>query len=258
MNEIKITTPDVKWQAGIVEFDNFNEYKEQASEIASFINSFSLTDENIQTAKKMLASSRKIVNALDKKRIGIKKDLLKSYEIFENQIKELKAIIDEADVTIRNQVKEIEEKEREEKRLKIKEMWDKRIQQYEVQIIPNLFDRWLTPQHLNKSMSMKKVEEDMVKFLEQRQQDLEALNTMDDKSELIAEYFKTLSLTETMVNHREKIEREELAKKAARILDADDEDEEMEIFIVTGKKDIAMTKLLLNSNGIKYRITKGI
>ena len=139
MNEIANLTPDVTYSAGIVKFENFEEYKMQAENLAAFVSSIVATEETVQASKKMIAATRKIVDGLNRRRIDMKKDILASYTDFEKQVKELQGIIDGADRIVREQVNELEEKRRAEKKEEIKAIWDKRSPMYDIPI-PNLFN----------------------------------------------------------------------------------------------------------------------
>lgn len=252
-NEVKINQPDVQFAVGNVSFVNFEQYKENAQEIAEFINQFELTDSNVKEAKNMLARSRKVVQALDKHRIEIKKAMLSPYDEFAAQITELKKIVDDADAKVRARIKAFENQEREEKKQKIMEVWEKRIVMYDLDEIPDLFDKWLTPQHLNKNMSMKKVEANMTEFLEKVQADIEALNTFEDRTVMIADYLKCFNLPEVFANVRAREEREEQAKRVAEALNEEAEPEEpTAVFVIKGQKDIVAAEALLKANGIEF------
>ncbi len=252
-NELNAITPDIQFTTGIVVFNNFEMYKEEAKAIARFISEFELTDSNVSDAKAMLAGARRVVQGLDKKRIEIKKTILAPYDDFASQIEELKAIVNDADSKIRNVIKDLENKEREEKRQKIVDVWTKRFTMYDLDGIPGLFNRWLTPQHLNKSMSMKKVEESMTAFLEQVQSDIEALNTFDDKESMIADYLTCFSLSEVFAHVKEREEREAQAKQVVEALNDEPITEPTATFIITGQKDILAAEALLKANGINFK-----
>ena len=100
------------YSPAVVKFDKFEYYKEQANEIAEYINTTVLTNDNIKEVKKDLADARKVVKGLDKIRIELRKELLVSFNDFEKQVKEIQKIIDDADTNLRDQVKALEEQER--------------------------------------------------------------------------------------------------------------------------------------------------
>lgn len=235
--------PDVKYQTGTITFPAFEFYKGQAHKIADQIQETEVSEDNVKDVKKLLADARKVTSALDQRRIQIKKEILKDYTTFEGQIKELTAIIDEADNDVRSKVRLMEEKEREVKKEAIKELWDKRITQYQIaDLIPDPFERFINPTHLNKSTSMKNVESDMVEWLEDTEKAITTLKAMDD--EYLVEYLGCLDITAAIsaVNDRAKI-REAVGEVS---------DEETASFIITGKKNIKLVEMLLNENEIEF------
>lgn len=250
-NELDVIMPDIQFTVGVVKFDNFEMYKEEAEAIARFISEFELTDNNVNDAKAMLAGARRVVQGLDKKRIEIKKTILAPYEDFASQIDELKAIVNDADSKVRSAIKSLENKQRKEKQKQIRKIWDKRIVMYDLDGIPSLFDKWLTPQHLNKGMSMKKVEESMVEFLEKVQQDIEALNTFDNSAELIADYLDRFNLPEVFANAKARQAREAQARQIKEAID-EETVEPTAVFVIKGQKDIVAAEALLKANGIEF------
>lgn len=246
MNELILDT-DIQFKPAEIQFPRFEELKTNALELADRISKVEVTDDNIKAVKKDLVQVRKLTTELNNRRKLIKAEILHDYNIFESQIKEIDGIIASAEELVRTQVKVIDEQERARKYDNIREIWDKRIGQYTLSNYGDFFERWLQPQHLNKTVSMKSVEEDMVKWLEDRQKDMDVLMTMD--GEYFVEYIDTLDLAAAIqtVNHR----------KEVRNMVQDDEDpDDTAIFVITGAKDIKLTEALLKENEIEYRRTK--
>lgn len=236
--------PDVKYNTGMVTFPAFEFYKGQAEQIAKQIKETDVTEENVKDVKKLLADARKVTIALDQRRIAIKKEILRDYNTFESQIKELTSIIDEADNDVRSKVRLMEEKEREVKENTIKELWDKRVSQYQINdYVPTAFNFWLQPSYLNKSTSMKSIEKEMVDWLEATENAINTLKGMDE--EYLVEYINCLDLSTAIssVNERSKI----------REVVSDMSDEETASFIITGKKNIKLVEMLLNENEIEFK-----
>lgn len=247
--EIQAQSSDVVFRPAVVEFVGFEHYKAQAEQIAEYVRGIDVTEENLQAVKKDLAAVRKLTGELDRRRIGIKKEILAGYTDFEKEVKEIIAIIDSADEEIRSKTRELDEQEREAKKQKIHELWNKRAGMYQISdVFPDAFLLWLTPQHLNKSVSMKSVEADMVDWLEKTEKEINALKSMDD--EYMVEYFSCLDMAKAVeaVNARR-----EIADRIAEAADEDEPEEESAIFIITGKKNITLTEMLLKENEIEYR-----
>lgn len=246
MNEL-ILDGDIQFRPAEIQFPRFEELKTHALELAGRIAVVEVTEENVKAVKKDLAQVRKLTTELNNRRKLIKAEILKDYNTFEAQIKEIDGIISEAEETVREQVRVIDEAERDRKHDAIREIWDKRIGQYSIAAYGDYFERWLQPSHLNKSTSMKSVEDDMVRWLEDRQRDIFTLQSMDE--EYLVEYIDSLDLAGSIVavNHRHEIR---------SVMTEDEDTEDTATFIVTGKKDIKLTESLLTENEIEYRRIK--
>ncbi len=243
--------PDVTCNKALIKFPAFEHYKQQAQQIAGYINSLVLTDDNIKDVKKDLAAARKLTDGLDKKRIQIKNAILEDYVEFESQVKELQGIIKEAEGTLRTKVRELEEEERQAKKAQIRKIWDKRYPLYEISqyLTPDdAFRSWITPQHLNKSVSIKSIEKEMVEWLEGTNKDLATVKTMGDS--YLVEYIGCLDLAEAIsaANLRNEIKMEIERGEYEEV-----SDETTATFIITGDKNIRLTELLLRDNDIEYR-----
>lgn len=241
----QLISKDIQYTTGVVKFNNYEQYYERACEVARYIHSVELTEDNIKQCKTDLADARKVVKALDQVRIKVKKELLKPYQDFEEKIKALQKIIDDADGRLREQVKEIEENERMKKKDAIREIFNKRVAMYDInQYLSDAFDLWLTPKHLNKSMSLAKVEKDMTQWLEHAQKDIDTIKSFDDADVILTDYIMTLDINEA-------IERNQRRKEVAQTIKADDI-EEIATYIVKGAANIRLTEILLRENGIEF------
>lgn len=228
---------------------NFHEYEKLKSEaimISEYLSQMEVTEDNIKEQKKILARVNKSVKLLNDRRIAIKKEILEPYTVFESQVKEIEKIVKDADEVLRNQVREIEEREREEKKKKLKDIWDLRITQYKYAKIFE-FDDWITSQHLNKTYSMNKCEDDMVNFLETTEKDLEVLSSMEDAADLRIEYKSSLSVSDAInaVNSRKRIVEEQ--KEIIQ------EDNQKYYLSFDNKKDFEFAKMVLKEKEINFK-----
>ena len=104
---------------------NFEELKKEVTEKANMYKSLVYTDENIKEAKADRAALNKFSKALNDGKKDVKKMMLEPYSVFEGQVKELIAIVDEANANIDSQVKAYDQKKREEKLIKVEEIYDR-------------------------------------------------------------------------------------------------------------------------------------
>ncbi len=232
-----------------MQFPDYENYKSQAEQIAAYIRDIVPTEDGIKEAKTTLAAARRVTDGLNRKRIDLKKQILGNYSEFESQIRSLTGVIDEADSDLRGKVRDLEEQEREEKKQKIRDMWNKRFTDYTLsQLVSSdiAFNRWLQPVHLNKTTTMKAVEMSMVFWLEEREKDLQACRSMGD--EYLTEYLLSYDLSITIASVKDRAERAE----AVNQLTAEDP-EVTAVFYITGKAYISLTERLLKENEINYR-----
>jgi len=238
--------PDVSFDPAHVTFPTFEFYKEQAHKIADQVKNTEVTEDNIKEVKLLLADARKVSDGLSRRRIDIKKEILKEFDAFEKQVKELASIIDEADSELRGKVRMLEEAERNRKLKDIEDLWGKRAGAYQIfDLAPTAFDMWMEPQMLNKSTSMKAIETNMVEWLEDSEKAINTLKAMDD--EYLVEYLGCFDLAGAInaVNNRKELK--------SRITKTPDEDtREKAVFTVYGKKDIKLTETLLTENEIEF------
>ena len=239
---------DITYQIPQVNFPAFEDYKQQAEAVSSYIRSLPVTQENIKAVKVELAKARKLTDRLNRSRIDIKKAILSQYTVFESQVKELCDIVGEADKELRDKVRQLEELERKCKMSEIEELWDKRVAQYDeiTKYFPCALDLWFQPQFLNKSVSMKQIEDDMRDWLEECDNNIRVASKMGE--DYLYEYTVTGNLAEAieLVQKREQWESE---------LEDEDPEEEIpvQIFVVSGEKDIKLAEMLLKENNINYK-----
>ena len=222
----------ITYSLGQISFPNYEEVIQWAKEVAETLNATELREDNVKDVKASLAAARKVVDGINARRIEVKKALLTPYDTLEAQVKVITNIINEADGVLRDKVRAMEEAERDAKRETLKGIWDLRIPLYTfTDYIPDPFDRWVTPQHLNKTTSLKKCEDDMAAWMEQREQDITTIKRLPDSTQILISYASCLDLTRAIQVGQEqaKREREVTTSNPAGLLVA--------TFVITGEKD---------------------
>lgn len=240
--------------APIVTFEEYEKLKSQAAVIAENLLAIKVTEENVKSAKKVLAEVNKRVALLNQQRIAIKNEILKPYDSMAAQVKEIESIVKIAEDRVREQVRELEETEREKKRVDLETIWADRIGMYEYAKVLNISD-WIEPMHLNKTQTVKKSEEEMTAFLERSERDIETLSGMASADDLIHEYRQSkdmASAIQTVAERKRKIaEQTQVLKASVETI----EPEEF-LFVVIGEKDKKLTELLLKENGIEFIVRR--
>lgn len=243
-NKIQVVKP-------VINFEEYRVLIHQAQQVAEYINSITLTDENVKDVKKILANANKSIKALNDRRIAIKKEIMEPYEVFNQQIKDIESIVKDADQRLRDEVRNLEEKARDEKKKEIENLWEKRVFQYEYASLMDFYN-FLENKHLNKTYSLSKVEDDMVEFLEKSENDLKILCTRDDKDQAIEIYMDTRDLGQTLLILDEKKRQAEEYKE--KLKDIEPQKETRYAFVITGNKDKNFVEMLLKNNEITYEL----
>lgn len=250
---LEIDIKQISVQQGKIDFPIYEQLKESALQLAENIRSVEVTEENVKFSKQLLASVNKRIKEMEDERISIKKQMLKPYELFEQQVKEIVTIVKDADAVVREQIRDLEEIEREAKRNDIQDIYEKRIKYYSFGDIFG-FDDFLKPQHLNKSVSMKSVEADMVAWLEKIDTDLTAMKSLPNTDEILTEYFDTKDLAAAIRIVNERNER----KRALYQQIPSQKYTQRNSYVITlaNEKDLLAVEMFMKMNEIKYTLDK--
>lgn len=208
MNELQII---VNQQQGKIT-TNFDKVKEILTEQMAIYKELEVTEDNKTERKKDIATLRKMIKAVNSKRIEVKKECLKPYEVFEKQATELVDIINQPIRILDSQVKEFEDKQRLQKIENINELFDEIILSYpelidEIGIVTIYDSRWE-----NATTSMKSIREDIAAKLDKIQADITLIKSMpsDKTEEALKLYWGDLDVTKaiTMINRYEQQKKE--------------------------------------------------
>lgn len=242
--ELKIYNPTLDNALKHIDW-NFEELKKEVTEKANVYKSLVYTDENIKEAKADRATLNKFSKALNDGKKDVKKMMLEPYSVFEGQVKELIAIVDEANANIDSQVKAYDQKKREEKLIKVEEIYDRTFASAEELKEILTFKRVFKESYLNVTTTLKSITNDMEHMRDSVRHDLEVINaeTGEYQFEMKQKYIETLNITEALMvkqtyeeNARRKAEYEarrkaELEERQAR------EKAEAEKLAEAGKKE---------------------
>lgn len=238
----------ITYQQGTIAFPEFEQYLSHARMMADVLDNTELTEENVKTVKAELAAARSVCDALNRRRIEVKKAILAPYDTLEAQVNTITDTIKIAEDKLRAKVREMEEAEREEKRLVLLGIWEKRISLYTFpDVIPDAFEKWLQPKFLNKTTPISRSEEDMTAWMEAREGEVQTIRTLPDSDLILDVYGETANIAMAISEGRNRKERLEKIRKTT------DPDIELATFVVKGQKDIQLTELLLKTNNIDYR-----
>lgn len=191
--ELKIISPQESGFVKEIQWNN-EELKAWISEKLKDYKGLVFTESTISDAKKDRADLNKLKKAFEDERKRIKKLCMEPYEEFERQEKELIALIDEPLQLIDCQIKEVEEKRKEEKRLRINDLFSTIGFQAFVSLDMIWDEKWL-----NATVSMSKIEEQMKSRMYQIGEDVFTIRNLPEFSfEAMEVYKKSLDLTKAI------------------------------------------------------------
>lgn len=246
MNEVLNIIPAISVKEAQVTLNNYDDFIAMCQEVKNIVDSTVITEDNLPEVKDILARARKVEKGLTDKRIQIKKEILKQYEVFESQIKEGIAIIDSADSELRSKVRELEEAERDAKEVELHKLFNEYLERSDVSSLVT-FEFILDQKWLNKSVSLKKATQEMYESMNTANEDLYSFNGNPDSSRLIDLYLQGNSVAQAI----NKLNQEkETAKRIAELTNS----KPVESFTITihSKKDFELAKRLLEENDIKF------
>jgi hypothetical protein len=198
MNELQIL---INQQSGVIT-TNFEDIKTSLSDQMQIYKELVVTEENKTERKKDVATLRKMVKAVNDKKVDVKNEFMKPYTTFEQNVKELIDIINEPISIIDNQVKEYEEKQRLAKQDTIKALFLEMIIDYpdcmqdEIQLDTVYDNRWE-----NATASMKSVKEEMTVKLDTIKNNVAIIQSMvsDKTAEALNLFWGDLDFTKAIV-----------------------------------------------------------
>lgn len=165
---------------------NYEELRNELTEKVSMYETLVYTDEQIKEAKEDKANLNKLKRALNDERIALEKKYMQPFETFKAQVNDIIRIIDKPIAVIDKQVKEFEQKEKDEKLEAIKEMFASVGFQPFVNLEMIFDNKWL-----NKTFSMKKIEDAMKERMFQIGNDVKTLNDLPEFGFEALEIYKT-------------------------------------------------------------------
>lgn len=175
------------------------------------------TEDNMKQAKADRAELNNLVKAIEECRKKVKKIINEPYDVFETELKEVLALIQEPVGIIDKQVKAFEDQQKEEKKAKIKVAYDEVIGDLE-SVLP--FEKVFDSRYLNQTYKLATAQTDIKSKVEKTRTDLETIDSLESKYKLNAKdvYIKTLDLSKALAENKrlsdleEKLEAEKRRK----------------------------------------------
>ena len=191
---------------------NFEELKTSIAEKAKQYETMVYNEDQIKSAKSDRADLNKLKKALNDERIRREKEYIQPFNDFKNKVNELISIIDTPVKLIDDQIKNYEEKQKEEKLQEIKELY-KNTAHPDWLDFEKVFDgneKWL-----NASVKIGTIEKEIWDFIDKVEDGMQTLSQLPEYSfEAMETYKKTLALNLAISKANELAEMERLKAEA--------------------------------------------
>ena len=163
---------------------NKDEIKKAVISITEQYKGLAYTEEQLQEAKKDRAMLNAMKKDISDRRIQVKKALLEPYDVFESEVKEVVALIDEPIEMIGKQIEAYEDKVRDEKNTALAQFFSENIGELSEVVS---YDRIFNPKWLNKTASLSSCKAEIQKIIDDINTDLAAIiSSVDEKYQVFA------------------------------------------------------------------------
>lgn len=214
--ELRITNPQESWLTEQILWNN-EELKAAIAEKVKDYKTIAYTEDSLKDMKADRADLNKLKKAFEDERKRVKKICMEPYTKFEQQVKEITALIDEPIGLIDSQIREIDERRKAAKREEIEELFASIGFQSFVKLDMIWDEKWL-----NATVTLPKIEEQMKSRMYQIGTDVVTISKFPEfKFEAMEVYRKTLDMNQAIQEgqrladiQKRKLEAERKAREA--------------------------------------------
>lgn len=173
---------------------NYDELKAELTEKIKPYESMAVTEEDLKGAASDKANLNKLKKALNDKKIEVKKEYMTPVEVFENQVKELIAIIDGGVMNIDGQLKIFEQKRIDEKYAEIEDFYQEQIGEY-ADLLP--LGRILPEKWKNKGAKLEAIQKEIEEHIFKFKNDIRIIKAMnlECESQMLHAYVRSLDMS---------------------------------------------------------------
>ena len=181
---------------------NKEEFMELVASITEQYEGLTYTEDQMKAAKADRARLNAMKKAISDRRIQVKKAVMEPYTKFEAEVSEVTALIDKPIAMIDGQIKEYEDRTKEEKKAALKKHFEEIAADLEGILT---FDRVFDQRYLNVSVSLNKAKADIQEKVDRVHTDLRSLEGFcEEKYLTIAKdaYIRTLNVSDALAEAR--------------------------------------------------------
>lgn len=200
--EFQVTTDLAKIEPRSIQ-SNVGEVKQWLQTSLQKFRQMVVEEGEIQSAKTDLAQIRKIKKTIADQRILVKKEFMVPFSEWENQVKELEGLCDEAITNIDNQVKNFDAQKKAEKRQKLLEYFDSCTKAAKVEEFVS-FDTIENPKWMNEGYKLAAAMSDIKTAVSETLEDIRTIYTQNSEFEtaLLDEYRNTHDLRKVLAKNQ--------------------------------------------------------
>lgn len=166
------------------------------------------TEDNMKQAKADRAELNNLVKQFEERRKKVKELVMAPYDAFKEELDEVTALIQEPILLIDTQVKEFENRQKEEKKEKLLEAYNEVIGDL-AEVLP--FEKVFDTRYLNKTYKLETAQTEIKEKVQRVCTDLQTIDGLDSKYKLNAKdvYIKTLDLSKALAENKRLADLEE-------------------------------------------------
>ena len=235
---------------------NKEQIKSVVKGITNQYHGLTYTDEQIQDAKRDRATLNALKKDISDRRIQVKKALMAPYDVFETEVKEVIALIDEPISMIDKQLIVYEEKVKEDKRKELLTYFNENVGELTELLT---FDMIFNSKWLNKTASFKSCKEEINEIISITNTDLETIeNVIDDKyKEYAKDYYfrmgRNMAKVLNEIGRMKEIDRKAEEKKATQ---QETKETVKDSEVKQASDDVCLSAKSENSNQLSQDVTK--
>jgi len=195
--------------------DQLQSLKVRIQKIVDEVKALVCTEDTKKTVKDKRAELNNKFKALEEKRKEVKNAVLEPYNRFEAIYKDnVSDLFKSADADLKKKVDDVEDAIKLEKEIEIKKYFE----ELKLSLGIDFIEFGKTGVKVGISNSMKSLKDSMREFLNKAKEDLELIETQENKSEILVEYKKSLCVSQAITVVAERIKRiaEEKERQAER------------------------------------------
>lgn len=227
---------------------NFDEIKNEVAEKMNYYASVTYSEEQLAEAKADRAMLNKFIRRLDERRKELKDEILQPYKEFELRLNEIKALVEEPKNLIDTQIKEFEDKDKEEKRERIKAIFAEEVGDREIDWFVLFNPKWL-----NKTYSEDSIRDEIQAVVCHYDINIPILEQLPDFSaEAIERYKATLDFSKAM-GYALELKAESEKRKVAELAENPSERSWKRIAVYADKEQMELVIEYLNNARIPHR-----